>query len=95
MSDLKSSAFLFDITLETIITTGSGCKISHGSEELRTLKLHSYSNSLYLFVPLTIVDFIIPKDNKNPIKIEIRHELVDIEGARSWAAREELGALDK
>lgn len=88
MSDLKSSAFLFDIILDKIITTASDCKLAHGSEELSTLKIHSYSNSLYLFVPLTIVDFIIPKDNENPIKIEIRHELVDIEGARSWVARE-------
>jgi hypothetical protein len=37
-------------------------------------------------------EFIIPKDNENPIKIEIRHELVDIEGARSWVAREKLDA---
>ena len=88
VSDLKSSAFLFDIALDKIITTKSDCKLSHGSEELSTLKLHSHSNSLYLFVPLAIVDFIIPKDNENPIKIEIRHELVDIEGARSWVARE-------
>ncbi len=88
ISDLKSSAFLFDIALDKIITTAKDCKLAHGSEELSTLKIHSYSNSLYLFVPLAIVDFIIPKDNENPIKIEIRHELVDIEGARSWVARE-------
>ena len=88
VSDLKNSAFLFDISLDKIITTGSECKLSHGSEELSTSKIHSYSNSLYLFVPLAIVDFLIPKDNENPIKIEICHELVDIEGARSWVARD-------
>jgi hypothetical protein len=88
VSDLHNSAFLFDIALDKIITSTSDGKLSHGSEELSTLKIHSYSNSLYLFVSFPIVDFIIPKDNENPIKLEIRHELVDIEGARSWAARE-------
>lgn len=88
ISDLQSSAFLFDVTLDKIITTTSDGKLSHGSEELSTLKIHSYSDSLYLFVPLPITDYIIPKDNKTPIKLEIRHELVDIEGERSWAARE-------
>ncbi len=87
ISDLKSSAFLFDIALDKIITTTSEGEISHGSEELSTSKIHSYSNSLYLFIPLSIIDFIVPKDNENPIKLEIRHELVDLEGARSWAAR--------
>lgn len=92
ISDLQSSAFLFDMTLDKIITTTSDGKLSYGSEELNTLKIHSFSNSLYLFVPIAIVDYIIPKDNKNPIKLEIRHELVDIEGARSWAAKEKLDA---
>ncbi|WP_292995266.1 ATP-binding protein [Nitrosomonas sp.] len=90
VSDLQSSAFLFDITLDRIITTTNDGKLSHGSEELSTMKIHSYSDSLYLFVPSSIVDFIVPKDNGSPIKLQIRHELVDIEGARSWAAREEL-----
>jgi len=93
ISDLKSSAFLFDITLDKIITTANDGKLSHGSEELSTLKIHSYLNSLYLFVPSSIEDFIIPKDNETPIKIEIRHELVDIEGARSWTARENLDEI--
>lgn len=88
ISDLQNSAFLFDIALDKIITTGSDCKLSNGSEELSTSKIHSYSNSLYLFIPLSIVDFIIPKDSENPIKLEIRHELVDLEGSRSWAGRE-------
>ena len=88
ISDLQSSAFLFDITIDKIITAENDDKLSHGSEELSTLKIHSYTNSLYLFVPPKIEKFIIPKDNENPIKIEIRHELVDIKGARSWTARE-------
>ena len=46
VSDLHNSAFLFDIALDKIITATSDGKLSHGSEELSTLKIHSYSNSL-------------------------------------------------
>ena len=93
VSDLKNSAFLFDITLDKIITSSKN-ELAHDSKELSTSKIHSYSNSLYLYVPEEITNFIIPKDNKNPVKIEIRHELVDIEGARSWTSKENKAICD-
>lgn len=86
-SDLKSTAFLFDITLDRLIGDSSTGELAHGAIELESSKIQSYNNQLYFFIPLEIQDKVVPKSDIDPVKIEIRHELLDLGKPRSWTSK--------
>lgn len=92
-TDLKSTAFLFDVTLDRLIGDNSTGALAHGAVELESSKVQTYNNQIYFFIPLSIQDKVVPKSDIDPIKIEIRHELVDLGKARSWTSKEQRQAV--
>lgn len=92
-SDLKSTAFLFDITLDRLIGNDETGELAHGSIALESSKIHTYNNQIYFFIPTEIQDKLVPKSDTDPIKIEIRHELLDLGKPRSWTSKEDKQAI--
>jgi hypothetical protein len=83
VSDLKSTAFLFDVTLDRLIATES-----HGAVELPQAKIQRYNGQIYFYIPEPLTPYLVPKTDTEAFKIEVRPELVDLTRARSWTARE-------
>lgn len=87
-TDLKSTAFLFDVTLDTLIGGSSVGTAAHGAIELESSKIHTYNDQIYFYIPSEVQDQIVPKSDVDPIKIEIRHELIDLGKPRSWTSKQ-------
>lgn len=84
-TDLQSTAFLFDVTLDRLIGRRSSEAPPHGALEFSSSRLQSYEGQIYFPIPTEIVEYIVPKDR--PIRIEVQHQLIDLEGARAWKAK--------
>ncbi len=85
-SDLESTAFLFDISLDQLIGVAVAGDVAHGALDLEPKRIHMYKNQIYFFIPKAIEAYIVPKQNE-AIKVEIRHELIDLGKQRSWTSR--------
>jgi hypothetical protein len=86
-SDLNTTAFLFEITLDRLIGVGTSGDVAHGAVELAPNKIQTFNNQVYFCIPPTIEDYLVPSESE-AIKIEIRHELIDLGRPRSWTSRE-------
>jgi molecular chaperone HtpG len=87
-TDLKSTAFLFDVTLDRLIGDKSTGAPAHGAAELPSSRIQSYNNQIYFYIPPEVQDHIIPSNDVESVKIEIQHELLDLGKARSWTSKE-------
>ncbi len=85
-SDLKSTAFLFDVTLDRLIAVDGS--IGHGAVELTGNQVQTYLDQIYFVIPAGIVEYLVPKSDSETIRIEVKHELVDLAQPRSWTAKE-------
>lgn len=86
-SDLETTAFLFDVTLDRLVTGGKG-EDAHGALELASLQLQTYNDQIYFYIPSTIESYVVPRDASDLIRIQLRHELVDLNRARAWTSKE-------
>jgi len=86
-SDLKTTAFLFEITLDRLIGAGATAEVANGLIELESNKIQTYKDQTYFHVPPSIQDYLVPKQGE-AIKIEVRHELIDLGHPRSWTSRQ-------
>lgn len=85
-SDLKSTAFLFDVTLDRLIAVDGN--IGHGAVELTGNQVQTYRDQIYFLIPPVVVEYLVPKSDAETIRIEVKHELVDLAQPRSWTAKE-------
>src|SRR5262249_29624129 len=83
-TDLKSIAFLFDVTLDRLIGDPTHGELAHGAQALIPQKVQTYNQQIYFYIPEAVRTFLVPKSNTEPVKIEIRHELLDLGKPRSW-----------
>lgn len=86
-SDLSSTSFLFDITLDSLIKDNDGA-LAHGAEELGPTRIQTYYGQIYFFILPSVEKHLVPKSDSQPVKIEIRHELLDLDKPRSWTSRQ-------
>ena len=86
-SDLNTTAFLFEITLDRLIGVGTSGDVAHGALELGPSKVQAFNDQIYFYIPPAIEDYLVPSESE-AIKIEIRHELIDLGRSRSWTSRE-------
>lgn len=86
-SDLKSTAFLFEVTLDRLIGGTNSTGLSHGALDLGPSKIQTFNGQIYFFISPIIQDQLIPKSDKEPIKVDILHQLIDLDKPRSWTSR--------
>jgi len=84
----NSTAFLFDITLDRFVAAEEAGLAAYGSMELATSKVQTYEGQIYFFIPSALQDRIVPREATDVIKIQVRHELVDLHRARAWTSKE-------
>jgi len=89
-SDLKSTAFLFDVTLDRLIKAEASGGAAHGALELSQVRIQNYKNQIYFYIPSLLTEYMVPRDESDSIKIEVKPELVDLTRPRSWIAKETL-----
>jgi molecular chaperone HtpG len=87
-TDLKSTAFLFDVTLDRLIGDKLTGAPAHGAAELASSRIQTYNGQIYFYIPPDVQEHIIPSNDVDPIKIEIRHELLDLDKPRSWTSKD-------
>lgn len=90
-TDCKSTAFLFDVTLDRMVADPSGA-LSQGSLELPPAQVMTYKEQVYFFIPPSLQDRIVPTKTGDLRRIELRNELVDFSRARSWTAKESVAS---
>jgi len=88
-SDLKSTAFLFDVTLDRLIEGNTAGELAHGAVDLGPSKVQTYNGQIYFFISPAIHDQLVPKNDREPVKIDIRHELLDLGKPRSWTSKKQ------
>lgn len=86
-SDQETTAFLFDVTLDRLVKGRDGDD-AHGAQELTALQLQTYNDQIYFYIPSPIEAYVVPRDVADLIRIQIRHELVDLNRARAWTSKE-------
>jgi hypothetical protein len=89
----NATAFLFDVTLDRFIAAYDDGLAAHGALELTPSQVHHYEDQIYFFVPPQLQGRIIPGGAGDLIKLQVRHELVDLHRARAWTAKEQLAEL--
>lgn len=87
-TDLKSTAFLFDVTLDRLIGDKATGAPAHGATELPSARIHNYNNQIYFYIPPEVQNYIVPTSEAEAVKIELTHELVDLGRARSWTSKQ-------
>lgn len=83
-SDLSKTAFVFDITLDRFLVTAA----SYGAMELVRAQVQRYANQLYFLIPPAVQDSVVPSSAEDLIRIQVRHELIDLNRSRSWTSKE-------
>lgn len=84
-----ATAFLFDITLDRFVAADDSGLAAHGALELSTSQVQTYEGQIYFYIPSVLQGRIIPQDANDLIKLQVRHELVDLHRARAWTSKEE------
>jgi molecular chaperone HtpG len=87
-TDLKSTAFLFDVTLDRLIGDKATGAPAHGATALPSARIHNYNNQIYFYIPPEVQNYIVPTSEAEAVKIELTHELVDLGRARSWTSKQ-------
>jgi hypothetical protein len=87
----NATAFLFDITLDRFVAGQDGGLSAHGAMELSTSQVQNYEGQIYFFIPPALQARIIPQGAADVIKLQVRHELVDLHRARAWTSKESKG----
>lgn len=85
----NATAFLFDITLDRFVAADDAGLAAHGATELSTSQVQTYGEQIYFFVPPALQGRIIPQDANDIVKLQVRHELVDLHRARAWTSKEQ------
>jgi molecular chaperone HtpG len=93
-SDLKSTAFLFEVTLESLIPGNTATEVAYGAVNLGPSKIQMYNEQIYFFISPAIQDQLVPKSDNEPVKIEITHRLLDLGKPRSWTSKTQVGSRD-
>lgn len=83
-----ATAFLFDVTLDRFLAGSSTELAAHGALELSTSQIQTYDNQIYFFIPEALRGRMIPRDERDVVKLQLRHELVDLQRARAWTSKE-------
>jgi hypothetical protein len=91
-TDLKSTAFLFDVTLDRLIGDKASGAPAHGATALPSSRIQNYNGQIYFYVPPEVQDYIVPTSEREAVKIELTHELVDLGRARSWTSKQSKDA---
>lgn len=86
-TDSTVTAFLMDVTLDRFFQP-NGVDPAHGALELKRAQVQEYRGQLYFFVPPELHALIIPRESDDLIKIQLRHELVDLHRPRAWTSKE-------
>jgi hypothetical protein len=84
----NATAFLFDITLDRFVGSEDQGLAAHGAMELATSQVQTYEGQIYFYIPPALQDRVIPHDANDVIKLQVRHELVDLHRARAWTSKE-------
>ena len=84
VSDMKSTAFLFDVTLDRLIAA----KDAHGAIEMPPSRMQKYKGQIYFFIPEVLSPYLVPRSETDAFRIEVKPELVDLTRSRSWTARD-------
>jgi molecular chaperone HtpG len=83
----NATAFLFDITLDRLVAAEDRGVATYGAMELSPSRVQSYEGQIYFHLPEALQDHVIPKEG-DVIKIQLRHELVDLHRARAWTSKD-------
>jgi Histidine kinase-, DNA gyrase B-, and HSP90-like ATPase len=86
-SDMTSTAFLFDVTLDRFLTAKGSTDPSHGSMDLNLLHVRTYEGQIYFLIPPILRDRIVPQSAEDLVKIKIQHELIDLRRPRAWTSK--------
>jgi hypothetical protein len=84
----NSTAFLFHVTLDRFVASSDANMAAYGSMELPPSKLQIYEGQIYFFIPRGLEKWIVPQDATEVVKIELQHELVDLQRSRAWTSKE-------
>lgn len=84
----NATAFLFDVTLDRFVAAEERGLAAHGAMELSTSQVQTYQEQIYFYIPPDLQDHITPRDANDVIKLQVRHELVDLQRARAWTSKE-------
>jgi hypothetical protein len=87
-TDLSTTAFLLDVTLDRLLASDASGGLAHGSMEIPSSRLQVFGEQIFFFIPEILQDRVVPQEEANPIKIEVRHELVDLNRSRSWRSKD-------
>lgn len=84
----NATAFLFDITLDHFVAAEEQGLAAHGAMELSTSQVQTYEGQIYFYIPPALQDRVTPREASDVIKLQVRHELVDLQRARAWTSKE-------
>jgi molecular chaperone HtpG len=88
-SDLSSTAFIFDVTLDRFLTAQGSSEPAHGSIDLNLQQVRTYEDQIYFLIPPILRDRIVPQNADDLVKIKIQHELVDLRRPRAWTSKDD------
>lgn len=88
-SDLSSTAFIFDVTLDRFLAAQGSSEPAHGSLDLNLQHVRTYEDQIYFLIPPILEDRIVPQGADDLVKIKIQHELVDLRRPRAWTSKDE------
>jgi molecular chaperone HtpG len=87
-SDLTSTAFVFDVTLDRFLASVGSTEPAHGAMDLTLQQVRTYEGQLYFLIPPSLQDRIVPQNPDDLVRIKIQHELVDLRRQRAWTSKE-------
>ena len=87
-SDAISTAFQFEIRLDRLLVASGGGSLSQGAVVVDR-RIQQLFSGLYFPIPCELEEYLVPVGDQE-IRIEVRSDLLDFAGARSWEAREKL-----
>jgi molecular chaperone HtpG len=87
-SDLSSTAFVFDVTLDRFLGSEGSTEPAHGAMDLSLQQIRTYENQIYFLIPPLLQNRIVPQDAADLVRIKIQHELVDLRRSRAWTSKE-------
>jgi hypothetical protein len=87
-SDLRSTAFVFDVALDRFLASAGSSEPAHGAMDLGLQQVRTYENQIYFLIPPLLQDRIVPQNHADLVRIKIQHELIDLRRPRAWTSKE-------
>lgn len=87
-SDLTSTAFVFDVTLDRFLASVGSTEPAHGAMDLTLQQVRTYEGQIYFLIPPLLQDRIVPQNANDLVRIKIQHELVDLQRQRAWTSKD-------